>query len=66
MFSNYRNIEYRLGEIKKLADQDLNLSDIGLGKDHRLPTSDKYSTNGYPDPEGPTATINGSGTGVIF
>jgi hypothetical protein len=30
LLSNYRIIEYRIGEFKKLSDQGLNLSDIGL------------------------------------
>jgi hypothetical protein len=41
--SNYRNIEYRIGEFK-LSDigsrpQSIGLSDIGLRKNYRLPTS---------------------------
>jgi hypothetical protein len=48
LLSNYRNVEYRIVEFKKLtdyriSDQGLNLSDylsnMGLRKNYRLPTS---------------------------
>ncbi len=43
--SDYRNIEYRIGEFKNLSDiglssQSIGLSDIGLRINNRLPTSD--------------------------
>ena len=53
MPSNYRHIEYRIGEFKKLSDYRIKASiyrtigDIGLRKNYRLPTSAEESV----DPE---------------
>jgi hypothetical protein len=45
LLSDYQNIEYQIGEFKKLSDigsrpQSIGLSDIGLRKNYQLPTSD--------------------------
>ncbi len=63
LLSNYRNIEYRIGELTKLldyriSDQGLNLSDYRISeseKNYRLTTSKGYS--GSPPPLDSAASL---------